>query len=396
MANTKPTQQNKAWQQTLVYFAGLASFGIMVASWGPVLPFIAEQTGTNLGDMGLVITARAVGVFTFSMLGAHLFDRLPGHRLLGGAMLMIAAVFVFIPLVNQFWLLLVMIFVMGLGLGLVSTGSNALLAWVHPDNLGPWMNGMNFSNSIGSLLAPVLITAILTATGHIRWAFWVLALLVGSFGVYALLIPSPAIRKSKSETDEGGGINFGKIWPFALFFVLYVSAEVSFGGWLYTYTITLHPEALTGAGILTSAFFAAMAAGRLTAVPLSVRLRPRTLLLIDLLGAIASLIVILALPSSFTALWVGAIGYGFFMAPIFPTWMTFADNRIQVNGKIAGLFYGAGAIGSMSFPWLCGKIYDASGPQMMIVAIFFALLAAAGIYAAVRITSSRKNEPGNG
>ncbi len=54
-----------------------------------------------------------------------------------------------------------------------------------------------------------------------------------------------------------------------------------------------------------------MAAGRLTAVPLSTRLRPRAILLIDLLGAMASLILILAVPSSLTALWVGAISYGF-------------------------------------------------------------------------------------
>lgn len=391
----KPATQSKNWAQTLVYFAGLASFGIMVASWGPVLPFIAEQTGTNLGDMGLVITARAIGVFTFSMFGARVYDRVPGHPLLGGAMLMIAAVFALVPMVNELWQLLVMIFIMGLGLGLVSVGSNALLAWVHPENLGSWMNGMSFSNSIGSLLAPILITAILTATGHIRWAFWILALLIGSLGIYSLFVPSPTIRKSKSETSAGGRINFGKILPFALFFVLYVSAEVSFGGWLYTYTITLHPEAVTGAGILTSAFFAAMAVGRLAAVPLSTRLRPRAILLIDLLGAIASLILILALPSSLTALWVGTIGYGFFMSSIFPTWMTFADNRIQVNGKIAGIFYGSGAVGSMSFPWLCGQIYKASGPRMMVLAIFFALLTATAIYAAVRISSGRKNETSN-
>lgn len=390
MADT--LQKSKSWPQTLVYFAGLASFGILVASWGPMLPYIAAQTGTNLGDMGLVITARAIGVFTFSMFGARVYDRLPGHPLMGGALLVIAVVFAMVPFVNELWLLLVMIFIMGLGLGLVSVGSNALLAWVHPENLGSWMNGMSFSNSIGSLLAPVLITAILTATGHIRWAFWVLALFIGAFGAYSLFIPSPAIRKSKSESSAGGRINFGKILPFALFFVLYVSAEVSFGGWLYTYTITLHPESVTGAGLLTSAFFAAMSVGRLAAVPLSTRLRPRTILLIDLLGAIASLILILAIPSSLVALWLGAIGYGFFMASIFPTWMTLADNRIQVNGKIAGIFYGAGAIGSMSFPWLCGQIYEARGPRMMVLAIFFALLGAAGIYAFVRISSDRKHE----
>ena len=386
------SKQNTAWPSTLVYFAGLASFGILVASWGPMLPFIAAQTGTNLGDMGVIFTARAIGVFVISLLGGRVYDRLPGHPLIGGALMLIAVVFAMVPFINALWLLLVLIFIMGLGLGLVSVGSNTLLAWVHSDNLGPWMNGMNFSNSIGSLLAPIAITVILTSTGQSKWAFWLLASIIGAFGLYAFFIPSPTIRQSRSETAAGGRIHFGTILPFALFFLLYVSAEVSFGGWLYTYTITLHPETIAGAGLLTSAFFTAMAVGRLTAVLLSARMRPRAILLIDILGAIVSLIVILALPFSLTALWVGVIGYGLFMASIFPTWMAFADRRIKINGQITGIFYAFGAVGSMSFPWLCGQIYDVHGPRMMMIAIFMALLAAAAIYAVVRISSGRKNE----
>ncbi len=391
MGSQSPKQKT-AWPQTLVYFAGLASFGILVASWGPMLPYIAAQTSTNLGDMGLVFTARAIGVFTISLLGGRVYDRLPGHPLIGGAMVLIAVVFAMVPLINELWLLLVLIFLMGLGLGLVSVGSNTLLAWVHPDNLGPWMNGMNFSNSIGSLLAPIAIIAILTSTGQSKWAFWLLAGLIGVFGLYTLFIPSPTIRRSMNETAAGRRTRFGTILPFALFFLLYVSAEVSFGGWLYTYTITLHPEAITGAGLLTSAFFTAMAVGRLAAVPLSSRLRPRTILLVDLLGAVASMIFILALPFSLTALWVGVIGYGLFMASIFPTWMAFSDRRIKINGQITGIFYAFGAVGSMTFPWLCGQIYDAHGPRMMLLAMFFALLAAAGIYMVVRVSSGDEHE----
>ena len=386
MGSHSPKQKN-AWPQTLVYFAGLASFGILVASWGPMLPFIAAQTGTNLGDMGLVFTARSIGVFTISLLGGRVFDRLPGHPLIGGALVLIALVFAMVPFINQLWLLLVLIFVMGVGLGLVSVGSNTLLTWVHPDNLSPWMNGMNFSNSIGSLLAPLVIIAILTATGQSKWAFWLLASMIGAFGLYTFFIPSPSIRQSKNETAAERRTRFGTILPFALFFLLYVSAEVSFGGWLYTYTITLHPAAVAGAGLLTSAFFTAMAVGRLAAVPLSSRLRPRTILLVDLLGATASLILILAMPFSLTILWVGVIGFGLFMASIFPTWMAFSDRRIKINGQITGIFYAFGAVGSMSFPWLCGQIYDAYGPRMMVLAMFSALLAAAGIYAAMRVFS---------
>jgi nitrate/nitrite transporter NarK len=72
--------------------------------------------------------------------------------------------------------------------------------------------------------------------------------------------------------------------------------------------------------------------------------------------------------------------------------MAFADRRIKINGQITGIFYAFGAVGSMTFPWLCGQIYDAHGPRMMLLAMFFALLAAAGIYMVVRVSSGGEHE----
>jgi len=382
MADT--LQKSNSWPQTSVYFIALACFGALVAAWGPVLPFLAAQTQTELGSMGIVFSARAVGVFIGSLLGGRIYDRIPGHPLLGGALLLFAATFTLVPLITQLWPLLLLIVVMGLAAGIIISGSNTLLVWVHPENTASWINGMNFSNSLGSFLAPIFITAFLTAMGNIRWAFWLLAILFGAAGVYTLSVRSPAISREEGIAEDGGRLRIGLILPFALVFLLYVSAEVSFGGWLYTYTIALHPDALTGAGLLTSAFWASIAVGRLAAIPLSIRMRPRTILLIDFLGALASLVVILTLSSSLAARWAGTIGFGLCMASIFPTWMAFASRRMKINGKISGIFYAATAVGAMTFPLICGWAFDASGPQATMMVIFSALLAAAIIYAVVR------------
>ena len=379
-----PVSPKSAWPQTAAYFIALACFGAMVASWGPVLPFIAAQTQTEIGSIGVVFSARAVGVFFGSLLGGRIYDRVPGHPLLGGALLLLAATFSLVPVIQKLWLLLLLIVIMGLAAGIIISGSNTLLVWVHRENTGPWINAMNFSNSIGSFLAPIFITAFLTAMGEIRWAFWVLALLFGAAGVYTLLVHSPAISDEDRKADEGSGLRIGLLLPLALVFLLYVSAEVSFGGWLYTYTIALHPEAITGAGLLTSAFWASIAVGRLAAIPLSTRLRPRTILLIDFLGALISLVVILTMSSSLVALWAGTIGFGLCMASIFPTWMAFSGRRIKISGRVSGIFYAATAVGAMTFPLICGWAFEASGPQAAMTVIFSALLAAAIIYMVVR------------
>ena len=374
------------WPQTAAYFAALAAFGAMVASWGPMLPHIAAQTQTDMGSIGIVFSARAVGVFFGSLVGGRIYDRLPGHPLLGGALLVLASTFILVPFINQLWLLLLLIVIMGFAAGMVISGSNTLLVWVHPENTASWINSMNFCNAIGSFLSPILITTILTAVGEIRLALWALSLFIAAVGIYALSVSSPAIDKDKNDAEKNDRVRFGKLLPFALVFLLYVSAEVSFGGWLYTFTISLHPSAVTGAGLLTSAFWASIAVGRLIAIPLTTRLRPRMILLIDFLGALGSLIVIITLSFSLVALWAGTIGFGLCMASIFPTWMAFSGRRIKITGRVSGIFYAATAVGAMTFPAICGWAFDASGPTATMLVILSALLMAVIIYGIVRRT----------
>ncbi len=131
---SKKYEPGRAWPQTAAYFVALACFGAMVASWGPVLPFIAAQTQTEMGSIGVVFSARAVGVFFGSLLGGRIYDRVPGHPLLGGALLLLAASFSLVPLIQQLWLLLLLIVIMGLAAGIIISGSNTLLMWVHADN----------------------------------------------------------------------------------------------------------------------------------------------------------------------------------------------------------------------------------------------------------------------
>lgn len=351
-----------------------------MVSFGPVLPRLAAQTQTDLGTIGLLFTFRSIGFLLGSLLGGRIYDRLPGHPLFAGALLVLAATFAAVPVINELWLLLSVTLLMGIASGLLIVGCNTLLVWVHPENVGPWMNAMSFFNGSGGFFVPIVITTFLTMTGEIRGAFFVLALMIAALGVVLLFVPSPAIRKTTASTDSGGRIRYGLVSLFALVFLLYVGAEMSFSGWLYTYTVALYPNASETAALLTSAFWAGISIGRLLAIPLSSRLRARTILWIDFAGSLISMAVILVFPSSLVALWVGTIGFGLCMASLFPTWLTFADRRIKVNGKINGIFFAATALGTMIFPWLSGQLFTTSGPHATMWVILFTLLIAAGIF----------------
>jgi fucose permease len=156
---------------------------------------------------------------------------------------------------------------------------------------------------------------------------------------------------------------------FVLFFALYVGAEVSFGGWVHTYSVTLGLADETTAAYLTSAFWGALTAGRLLAIPIAARVRPRYVLLSDLIGCLVSVALILVWPQSQRALWVGALGLGLSMASIFPTMMSLAEREMHVTGRVTGWFLVGSSVGSMSVPWLIGQLFEWIGPRVMVLAI---------------------------
>jgi FHS family Na+ dependent glucose MFS transporter 1 len=389
--NSAPIKNRAA--QTIVYFIIVTGFGLVMSALGPVLPDLAEQTQASLGRIGLVFTLRALGSFFGSLLGGRLFDRLPGHPVMAVGMLVLAASFAFVPFVNSFWLLLLVGLLMGFAGGVLLVGANTLLLWVRADNFGPWMNGMSFFNGLGGFFAPVLIAGFLNMTGKFSGAFGVVGVLLAAAAIWMLFVSSPAIRKPEAVSGSQNRIQYGVILGYALIFLLYGGAEISFSSWIYTFVASLHPAAVKAAVMLNSAFWFAMAAGRLLAIPISARLLPRTFLAIDFIGGIASLTVIITLADSLTALWVGTIGLGLCLASMFPILLDFIDRRIKITGTINGTFLAAISIGAMVFPWLSGVVFDNNGPKAMMFVILSALLLAAGITGAkMRVPKVQKTE----
>src|SRR4030095_11498575 len=94
----------------------------------------------------------------------------------------------------------------------------------------------------------------------------------------------------------------------ALFLFFYVGAEVAFGGWVYTYAVTLKLTGPAEAAYLTSAFWLSFTIGRLVSIPLATRLQPRPTLLVTLFSCLAITALLILVPGSNLVLWLVAIG----------------------------------------------------------------------------------------
>ncbi|MDX1523402.1 MAG: hypothetical protein R3264_17385, partial [Anaerolineae bacterium] len=185
---------------------------------------------------------------------------------------------------------------------------------------------------------------------------------------WLLFVPSPPIRKFPAE-DQANGINYYVFLPLMLLFLIYVGAEASFNGWIFTYTITLFPGEMTIAGYLTSAYWGSLAVGRLLAIPISSRVGSWVMLLSSYLGCLLAIGLILIRPGSLIAVMVGTIGFGLSMASIFPTLLVFAERRMKVSGMVNGWLFGGAAVGGMIVPWFVGQLFEMVGPQSVMITI---------------------------
>lgn len=376
------SRENRAWLKsskmaaTGGYYASFVIFGLLTAALGPTLPGLAENTRSQLAHISYIFTAQSLGYLGGSVFGGRLFDRFPGHPLLAGVLVGMAVLAFFIPITAALWLIIVIFFFLGGMQGALEVGNNTLLVWLHKDGVGPYMNALHFFFGLGAVLSPIIVVRSVAISGDFRWVYWGLALLALPISAWVARMPSPR-DSDQHKTALADQSKPALVILVAVLLFLYVGAEVSYGGWVYTYII----NSFTGipvaeAALLTSAFWGAFTLGRLVSIPLAVRVKSNVVLVVDLIGCLVSLGLILVFRTSLAALWLGTLGLGIFMAAFFPTTVTLAGQRMRITGRVSGWFFvGAGA-GGMILPWGIGQLIDPLGPGVVMGFILADLLLA--------------------
>ena len=349
---------------TIAYYLAFIILGMTTAASGPALPKLAEHTSSGLDRISLIFIFGSLGYLIGSYLGGRAFDRFSSHRLLSLTVLLIAIASALIPNANSLALLLGAMFLSGFASGIIDVGGNALLIWTHGEKAGPFLNGLHFFFGVGSLIAPLVLARVLLLTGDITWMYYFFAIVSLPLLIWFWFLPEP---HKPVHTDAETSTSFPArivVLTLVLFF-LYVGLELGFGNWIYTYALTLGLGTTVTAAYLTSAFWGSFTFGRLLAVWISTRMRPITIIVMDLIGCVLSTLIIMLWRDSNLALWVGTVGLGISMASIFPTIILLAGERMHITGTVTGWFLVGSGAGSMLLPWLIGQIFARTGPQAM-------------------------------
>jgi fucose permease len=115
------------------------------------------------------------------------------------------------------------------------------------------------------------------------------------------------------------------------------------------------------------------------------------MLQLDLLGAVASLALLVLLPDSIPALWIGTIGFGFFVASMIPSSFNLAERRMPITSQVSSTFLVGGSLGSMTLPWLVGQLYAPNGPLWVMYVTGAAML---GAWLLFGLIVRQKRQPG--
>lgn len=349
--------------------------GMLALSIGSMLPFIRDARGLDYGFCGMIVSLHSVGNLLSSFFAGIVPTFLGKKRSILLFESFFAISFALILFGQNNIYLVLAFFMTGLARGAASNYCNAKINALAPGKA--WIiNGLHAMFSIGAFLFPILLTLI-TGTNASNWTYaCVMMLAVGVLAWFLYwMIPEDEEQKKQRKTEENGeekktaAVSENRSWGFlkepvfylvivTLFF--YLCAEQGVIGWMITYfkdTELLSPSVST---ITASVQWLMILFGRLTVAAVSLKVAKEKLLPVMGVGLVAFFILLIF---SRTTFWImaGIIGFGYSMAGVYPTTVSFAGKLIQKYPMAWSFILTLASLGSIVMPSVIGKIAETAG-----------------------------------
>lgn len=315
--------------------------------------------GTNIERASLLTAFLQLGFAITNIAGGILSDRMPREKVLLSGCFCIGSAALFFGLWPGYLLNLLITTSMGIGAGLVQSGSNALLVGLYPDRKGAILNLHHTLFAVGSLIGPLIMGNLITH--HVPWqygfgslglVFWSLCLF------FSFTKGSVAVSPSKTSLVQVRNLLQERDF-LVLLMVCFLAIGAQFA--LLFFAVTFLKEAkgfsIGFASISLSIYLILLGAGRLTCSWLSLRLRSSTIILALLVFFLATLTVTWQGEE-----WVSATALilsGLACSGIFPSLLALTGTLYEnVAGTALGILAMMSGLGGMSVCWITGLISE--------------------------------------
>jgi fucose permease len=304
----------------LILAAILAIFvyGMIAAMLGTILPALSEKFRLTPSQNGTIAFVQALGLMIASLGGGPLLDNEGKKAGLVLGLLLIALALVLLPKSRGYGGILILLFALGLGGGIVVTGANSLVSDLSETHRGTALNLVNLFFGLGGMATP-FISANLLKRDTVKLCYT-----AGAFAVAALVvqlaapIPAPAGVQTFVLADAGAVLGRPILFLLGLFLFLYVSCEVGIWNWLARHLIAQGIPEARALNVLSLGFALGILVGRVAVSPVLISVRPAT---VTLIAAAAMAVTTWAAlrARGVTTAWILVFLAGVSMAPVFPT-----------------------------------------------------------------------------
>ncbi|HWT66899.1 MAG TPA: MFS transporter [Terracidiphilus sp.] len=314
----------------LIFAAILAIFvyGMTAAMLGTILPELSSRFRLTPAQNGAIAFAQALGLMIASIGVGPLLDTQGDKVGLILGLIAIAVALFALPRSAGFASIVGLLFLLGVGGGIVVTGANALSSAAATEHRATALNLVNLFFGLGGLATP-LISANIFKGNWVRLCYTIAGVTLATLAVQAATpMPAPAGAATFVLAHVGPLLSQPLLLLLGLFLFLYVSCEVGVWNWLPRHLIAQGIPESRALNILSLGFALGLLVGRVGVSPILIRVPAVQVLIAASIAMAASTFFMLRTnrPAAAAALVFVA---GLAMAPVFPTTLAIVGTAVS-------------------------------------------------------------------
>lgn len=378
-------------------YLGFVSLGMPDGLLGVAWPSIRAGFALPLDALGTLLLTFTAGYLLSSFSSGHVLARVNVGSLLALSCLATATSLLGYALTPQWWLLVVLGALLGLGAGAIDTGLNLYVATHHSARTLNWLHACF---GIGATIGPAIMTGVLAAGRPWQWGYWGVGMaqlaLAGCFGLTRARWPAAGGREGAAgrPTAPNRGtpllhtLRLPGAWLGIAVFFVYAGLEVAAGTWAYTLFTEGRAIPATVAGPWVSIYWGGLTVGRLIFGAVAPFAPIPFLLRLGLAGIVAGAGLIWLDPTAALS-FLGLALLGLSLAPLFPSLIAATPARLGTAHAANGIGFqvAAAVLGGSSLPTLVGILARRAGLESIGPALLTAALLLLALHEALTATN---------
>ena len=312
-------------------------YGMMAAMLGTILPELSSRFQLTPRQNGTIAFAQAVGLMLASLAVGPLLDDVGKKAALLLGLGLIVVALLALPRSPGYRSIVFLLFVLGMGGGIVVTGANALTSDVGEAHRATALNLVNLFFGLGGLATPFL-SANLFKSNWVRLCYTIAGLTAVTLFIQAFApMPPPTGAGRFIFSNAGPVLGRPLLLLLGFFLFLYVGCEVGIWNWLVRHLMAQGVPESRALNILSLGFALGMLLGRVAVAPILVHVPAVDVTLgASIAMAVTTWLMLRAHKLAAAAALVFLAGVA--MAPVFPTTLAIVANAFPaMTGTALGI-----------------------------------------------------------